>query len=106
MQATKADLALYDHIKDSKRRTYAAMVHRLDVNVGRIIGALKEYSLDKNTLVVFISDMGDLLITVPSTPRTTVKRHLIGRRGTCSIYIKLAQNPALWRNLLSHGFIA
>ena len=58
MQATKADLALYGHIKDSKRRTYAAMVHRLDINVGRIIGALKEYSLDKNTLVVFISDNG------------------------------------------------
>lgn len=58
MQATTADLALYRHIKDKKRRTYAAMVHRLDVNVGRIIEAIKEHGLDQNTLVVFISDNG------------------------------------------------
>lgn len=34
------------------------MVHRLDVNVGRIIDAIAEHGLDKNTLVVFISDNG------------------------------------------------
>ncbi|MEG3659260.1 sulfatase-like hydrolase/transferase [Arenibacter palladensis] len=58
MQATQADLALYGHIQDKKRQTYAAMVHRLDVNVGRIIDAIAEHDLDKNTLVVFISDNG------------------------------------------------
>ncbi|MBX2876760.1 MAG: sulfatase-like hydrolase/transferase [Saprospiraceae bacterium] len=58
MQATKEDLALFSYIKDQKRRTYAAMVHRLDVNVGRILDALEENSLRENTLVVFISDNG------------------------------------------------
>lgn len=58
MQATKADLALFQHIEDSKRRTYAAMVHRLDVNVGRILDALEQNGLRDNTLVVFISDNG------------------------------------------------
>jgi len=58
MQATKADLELFSHIKDEKRRTYCAMVHRLDVNVGRIMKALEEEGLEKNTLVVFISDNG------------------------------------------------
>jgi len=58
MQATDEDLALYDFIEDEKRRTYAAMVHRLDVNVGKIIAAVKEEGLAENTLIVFISDNG------------------------------------------------
>lgn len=58
MQATETDLALYSHIKDEQRRTYAAMVHRLDINVGKIVNALKEQDLTENTLIVFISDNG------------------------------------------------
>jgi arylsulfatase A-like enzyme len=42
MQATDADLKLFDHIKDEKRRKYCAMVYRLDVNVGRIMKALRK----------------------------------------------------------------
>ena len=58
MQATEKDLELYMHIKDKKRRTYAAMVHRLDVNVGKIVNSVNELGLRKNTIVVFISDNG------------------------------------------------
>ncbi len=58
MQATNADLERYKNITDERRRTYAAMVHRLDVNIGKIIGALEAQSLRENTLVVFISDNG------------------------------------------------
>ncbi len=63
MQATKEDLELYSNIKDKKRRTYAAMVHRLDVNIGKIIKTLKEQQLSKNTLIVFISDNGGPVFT-------------------------------------------
>jgi len=45
LQATEADLELYAHIKDKKRRTYAAMVHRLDVNVGKIVEATNRLGL-------------------------------------------------------------
>jgi arylsulfatase A-like enzyme len=58
MQATEEDLELYKHIKPEKRRKYAAMVHRLYVNVGKIISTLQEEGLRENTLVVFISDNG------------------------------------------------
>lgn len=58
MQATEADLKLYGNIKDVKRRTYAAMVHRLDVNVGKIVAALSKGGLLENTVVVFLSDNG------------------------------------------------
>lgn len=58
LQALEKDLQLYAHIKDEKRRTYAAMVHRLDINVGRILKTLELNSLKENTLVVFLSDNG------------------------------------------------
>ncbi|WP_167605732.1 sulfatase-like hydrolase/transferase [Maribellus sediminis] len=58
MQATTEDLKLFQHIKDEKRRSYCAMVHRLDVNVGRIMQALEENGVAENTLVVFLSDNG------------------------------------------------
>lgn len=38
--------------------TYAAMVSRLDKDVGRILTKLKEMGMDENTLVVFTSDNG------------------------------------------------
>lgn len=58
LQATEEDLKLYSHVKDEKRRTYCAMVHRLDVNVGRIVEELKEQEVYENTVIVFFSDNG------------------------------------------------
>lgn len=58
MQATDEDLALYTHIKNKKRRTYAAMMHSLDRNVGRVLRQLEESGQRENTLVVFLSDNG------------------------------------------------
>ena len=40
--------------------TYAAMVHSLDENVGRLISSLKENKSYENSLIVFVSDNGGL----------------------------------------------
>jgi arylsulfatase A len=40
------------------RACYAAMITRMDKDVGRIMSLLKELSLDDNTLVIFTSDNG------------------------------------------------
>lgn len=56
------------HFNDARvlRRTlqsapdYAAMIHNLDWNVGRLMAALRETGQDENTLVVFVSDNGGL----------------------------------------------
>ncbi|RME71110.1 MAG: sulfatase [Verrucomicrobia bacterium] len=61
LQATDADLALYAHIPDEKRRIYAAMVHAVDRGVGRIVDALEETGQLENTLIVFFSDNGGKL---------------------------------------------
>lgn len=58
MHATEEDLALFSHISDKNRRIYLAMVHRLDINVGRIMKTVKEEGLADNTFVVFLSDNG------------------------------------------------
>lgn len=58
MQALDADLELYKDIEDIGRRTYAAMVHRLDVNVGRMIESLDDEGIRNNTLVILLSDNG------------------------------------------------
>ncbi len=58
MQATEEDLRLYSHVEGKKRRAYCAMVHRLDVNVGRIVETVEDAGLAERTLIVFISDNG------------------------------------------------
>jgi arylsulfatase A len=42
----------------SPRACYAAMITRMDRDVGRIMSLLKELTLDDNTLVIFTSDNG------------------------------------------------
>jgi arylsulfatase A-like enzyme len=76
MQATESDLKLFDKIKDNKRRTYCAMVHRLDINVGRILDTLQEAGLEQNTLVVFLSDNGG-----PCTQNASINAPLNGQKG-------------------------
>ncbi|MCG6189164.1 sulfatase [Maribellus maritimus] len=76
MQATKEDLELFKHIKDKKRRTYCAMVHRLDVNVGRIIKTLEKEGLEESTLIVFLSDNGG-----PCDQNASVNAPFNGQKG-------------------------
>lgn len=42
----------------NKMEVYAAMVDRVDQNIGRVLQKLKELKKDDNTLIVFISDNG------------------------------------------------
>jgi arylsulfatase A len=53
------DLGIYkDKPWTEKQKTYAAMVTRLDSDVGRLLDLLKELNLDKTTLVIFTGDNG------------------------------------------------
>ncbi|MBC3846007.1 sulfatase-like hydrolase/transferase [Winogradskyella echinorum] len=48
---------------DDLRKYYLANLNCLDDNIGRLLDALKETNLDKNTLIVFISDNGGSPLT-------------------------------------------
>ncbi len=58
LQATKKYLSRFPDIADKKRKTYAAMVSAVDDGVGRVLKALQDGAIDKNTIVVFLSDNG------------------------------------------------
>jgi arylsulfatase A-like enzyme len=58
LQAMETDKELYSFVDDERRRTYCAMVHRLDINVGRIVDELKKQGIYEKTVVVFLSDNG------------------------------------------------
>lgn len=47
--------------KQHTHATYAAMVHSLDENVGRILAALDELKLRENTVVIFTADNGGVV---------------------------------------------
>jgi len=66
MQATEDDLKRFTHIKDKLRRTYCAMVYRLDQNVGKILNEVRRQDIERETRVVFLSDNGG-----PSAPQIT-----------------------------------
>lgn len=51
---------------------YAAMVHNLDWNVGRLLDALEACGQAGNTLVVFLSDNGGLSVGVEGSPACTL----------------------------------
>ena len=57
-QATKKYLDRFPTVKDERRRVYMAMVSALDDGVGAILKKLRDTGLEKDTLVVFLSDNG------------------------------------------------
>jgi len=58
LQATEKYLKRFAHIKDPKRRTYAAMVSAVDDGVNQLLNLLDELKLSENTIVFFLSDNG------------------------------------------------
>ncbi len=58
MNATDDRLAKFPNIQDPQRRTYDAMMLAMDEAIGKVRAKLVEAGLDKNTLVIFISDNG------------------------------------------------
>lgn len=64
LQAKPEDIATYtgniDQLKGNKKKEalYAAMVTCMDKGIGKILEALERNGIDKNTLVIFLSDNG------------------------------------------------
>jgi arylsulfatase A-like enzyme len=57
-QALPEYLARYKHIKNTQKRTYAALVACLDDAVGEVAAALRKKGLSADTLLIFSSDNG------------------------------------------------
>ncbi|MGE3156517.1 MAG: arylsulfatase [Xanthobacteraceae bacterium] len=57
-QAPKEGIDRYASIANETRRTYAAMLSELDVQIGRLIAVLEKKGLRENTIILFASDNG------------------------------------------------
>ncbi|OEK06186.1 sulfatase [Flavivirga aquatica] len=58
LEAPKKTIEKYAHIKDKRRRIYAAMIDEMDQGIGLIIEALKKTKKLDNTVIFFLSDNG------------------------------------------------
>ena len=71
LQGKPEKVARYEKIPEDKRQgdpRYAAMVETVDDGVGRLMDALKEEGLEKNTLVIFTSDNGGFARATDNSP--------------------------------------
>jgi len=53
---------------DLKMAVYAAMIDRMDENIGRVLAKLRELGCEDNTLVLFLSDNGACAEAIHTTP--------------------------------------
>ncbi|MBD3265844.1 sulfatase-like hydrolase/transferase, partial [bacterium] len=60
---------------------YAGMITRMDRDIGRIMGQLKDLGLDENTLVIFSSDNGPTFLDGPDTDFFDSNGPLRGKKG-------------------------
>jgi arylsulfatase B len=58
LQASDRSLEKFRHIPDIHRRIFAALLAQLDDGVGTLLGHLRATGLERDTLVVFLSDNG------------------------------------------------
>ncbi|MBS0209745.1 MAG: sulfatase-like hydrolase/transferase [Planctomycetes bacterium] len=79
MEAPSEAEAALANITDPTRRTYLAMLAKLDVAVGAVLDKLKATGLDERTLVFFISDNGGP--TTKFSPNGSTNALLRGSKG-------------------------
>lgn len=58
LQAPQDVIDKFKYIADKDRRTYAAMVSKLDESIGKVVEALDRNRMLENTIVLFMSDNG------------------------------------------------
>lgn len=58
LEAPQRVIDRFRHITEPNRRTYAAMIWKLDESVGRVVKALQISGMLENSMIVFVSDNG------------------------------------------------
>lgn len=58
LQAPAEEIEKFKYIQNTDRRSYAAMVSKLDESVGRIVKALEEFDMLENSIILFFTDNG------------------------------------------------
>jgi arylsulfatase A-like enzyme len=72
LEALEGDLAGGESTSPD-RRTYAGMVRAMDRNIGRVLDAIEELRLERNTLIVYVNDNGGGGNHTPPHTRNTAR---------------------------------
>jgi arylsulfatase A-like enzyme len=89
MQGLNSDIETLRGIDDPQRKIFASMLIALDRGVARIVDALDKRDLDKETLIVFLSDNGG-----PTRELTSSNAPLRGGKG--DLYEGGVRVPMIW----------
>jgi arylsulfatase A-like enzyme len=77
LQAPQEYLDRFAHIKNEKRRTFAAMMSAMDDAVGKVLAKVRDMGQEENTLIVFLADNGG-----PTGQTTSNNKPLRGFKAT------------------------
>jgi len=83
---------------DLKMAVYAAMIDRMDRNIGRIIAKIRQLGKEDNTLVLFLSDNGgtDYVLLSSSEPNDSIFNWEVTPMNSDSCLVKIvAYDPSL-----------
>jgi len=78
LQAPEKYLGRFAGITDERRRTYAAMNSAMDDGVGRVLAALRDNGIERDTMIWFFSDNGGPPYNVAPTHNDPLR----GNKGT------------------------
>ncbi|KAJ9596974.1 hypothetical protein L9F63_012004, partial [Diploptera punctata] len=109
LEAPQSEIDKFRHIPDPNRRTYAAMVSKMDESVGKVTSALQNKGMLENSIIVFISDNGAPSVGYfqnwgSNYPLRGMKATLWegGVRGVALIWSLLIKHPHRVSNELIH----
>ncbi|TYA74645.1 sulfatase-like hydrolase/transferase [Seonamhaeicola marinus] len=107
LQAPKEDIERYSHIKDKKRRVYAAMVDVMDRGIGEVVQSLKDNGIYENTLIFFLSDNGGPQASPKSPGKGNGSSNKPFRGGKGNMYDGGVHVPfiACWPNRIKAGTV-
>ncbi|XP_036326636.1 arylsulfatase B-like [Rhagoletis pomonella] len=99
LQAPPEEVEKFAYIKDAQRRTYAAMVSKLDQSVASVIDALAQKGILNNTILIFLSDNGGPTIGLHAT---TASNYPLRGQKSSPWEGGIRSSGAIWSPLLEH----
>ncbi|KAL7643636.1 UNVERIFIED_CONTAM: hypothetical protein RMT77_005619 [Armadillidium vulgare] len=109
LQAPVEAVERFSHIKDEKRRIFAAMLWKLDESIGKVVEALKDNDMLKDSIIIFSTDNGGSAGGLENSAGsnwplkgTKISMWEGGIRGSAFVWSSLIKNPGRVSKQMMH----